>query len=238
MLDAPEPVEWKARPPLRQRLARALSVPVTAGVVVFAAAVIIAVVLVWLRPHEAGEATVVGSTEAAPTSTATPSEQSAESQTPSDGAGLVYVHVVGEVASPGVVELSGDARVEAAIAAAGGATEDAVLEGVNLARLVVDGEQILIPNAKQAQASTPGPEASGSTQPPGAPGTSDGSLVNINSADSTGLQTLPGVGPALAQRIIDWRETNGGFSAVDELTEVSGIGDKTLEGLRDLVSVS
>ncbi|MBK0418204.1 ComEA family DNA-binding protein [Leucobacter sp. CSA1] len=164
-----------------------------------------------------------------------------------DPTGEVFVHVVGEVNDPGVYELPADARVEAAIDAAGGTTPEAVLSGVNLARVVADGEQILVPDAETAAAAAAG-TAPGAA-PGGGPGASSEAeagvggaaigtgLVNLNTADAAALETLPRVGPALAQRIIDWRGANGGFASVDQLLEVSGIGVKTLEGLRDRVAV-
>lgn len=130
--------------------------------------------------------------------------------------GTVLVHVVGKVAQPGVVELSIGSRVQDAIDAAGGATKDKALESVNLARPVVDGEQIVV-----------GASADGSTS----------SKISINSASVDQLDELPGVGPAIAERIVQWRETNGPFTSIDELTEVSGIGPSILEQIRDLASM-
>ncbi len=109
------------------------------------------------------------------------------------------------------------------MAAAGGYTDTADRAHLNLARFVVDGEQIRVPVVGEAPLAAPGMTASG--------------LVNLNTADVTALETLPRVGPALAARIIDWREANGGFTTIDDLLSVSGIGTKTFDGLKDLVSV-
>ena len=137
---------------------------------------------------------------------------------------VVYVHVLGEVAGPGVYQLRDGDRVVDAIAAAGGFTSTADQEAVNLARFLSDGEQILVP--VRGAAPTAGPVAG-----------AVGGKVNINTASSAELETLPRVGPAMAERIIAWRDTNGRFSSVDDLLNVTGIGDKTFEALRELVTV-
>lgn len=147
----------------------------------------------------------------------------------------ILVHVVGEVALPGVVRVADGARVVDVIQAAGGALPSADLERINLARAVVDGEQVHVPAPGEpilpgANGSVGGSAASGS-------GGSAASLVNLNTADLAQLDTLPGVGPVLAQRILDWRAQHGRFTAVDELGEVSGIGDKLLAQLTPKVSV-
>ena len=125
--------------------------------------------------------------------------------------------------------------------AAGGATSSADLNHLNLARPVADGEQIMVPKpgesipmggAPGAGAGVPGSAGQGS-----AGGGSAGSLVDLNTADATALDTLPGVGPVIAQRIMDWRTQHGRFSAVDELGEVTGIGDKLLAQIRPKVRV-
>lgn len=199
------------------------------------AAVLVAIVMVWVRPHEptvetAAEAQTEAPHPEAPGATASQGEGARS--------GSAFVHVVGEVADPGVVELNVDARVRDAIDAAGGPTKSAALAGVNLARLVVDGEQIVVPDAAGAELGAPGASPGGGVSAPGSGSrTPDGALVNLNAADATALETLPRVGPALAQRIIDWREANGSFASVDQLLEVSGIGEKTLEGFRDRVTV-
>lgn len=136
----------------------------------------------------------------------------------------LYVHVSGAVNAPGLYVLHADARVVDAVAAAGGLAEDAEAAGVNLARPVTDGEQVIVPRVGEAPAAGP------------AGVTADG-RVNLNSADEGALDTLPGVGPAIAGRIIEWREANGRFASVDDLLSVSGIGPKMLESLRDLVTV-
>ena len=130
--------------------------------------------------------------------------------------GTVVVHVVGKVMQPGVVELPIGSRVQDAIEAVGGATKDKALESVNLARPVVDGEQIIV-----------GVPTEGATS----------STISINSASVDQLDELPGVGPAIAERIVKWREENGPFTSIDELTEVSGIGPSILEQIRDLASM-
>ena len=133
---------------------------------------------------------------------------------------MVLVHVVGAVVTPGVVEVPADSRVIDAITKAGGPTEQALLEGVNLARIVFDGEQIVVPALGQELA---GPQGSA------------GGKISLSQADSLTLQSLPRVGPATAERIIAWRTTHGPFRSVDDLLAISGIGPATLEGFRDLV---
>lgn len=156
-------------------------------------------------------------------------------------AGGVLVHVVGQVVAPGVVEVAAGSRVIDAIGAAGGLAAGADTAAVNLAREVVDGEQIYVPlpgevppgtsagTAGAGTAAVPGGGGAGAGAPPG--------LVDVNVATVDELDTLPGIGPALAERIVQWRTDNGGFSSVDQLADVSGIGPSVLGKIRDLVTV-
>ena len=142
-----------------------------------------------------------------------------------------YVHVVGGVTNPGLYRLELGARVVDAVMAAGGLAPDGSQCGINLARAIRDGEQIIVP---QAPPGTPCQVASAATG--GALSGTSGAPVSLSSATSTQLDALPGIGPALAQRIIDYREAHGGFSSVNDLTNVSGIGDKVLANIADLVT--
>jgi len=136
---------------------------------------------------------------------------------------VVYVHILGEVRVPGLYELREGDRAIDALAAAGGYTDAADRAALNLARPLVDGEQIVVPVVGAA----PAAGTTGST----------GGRVNLNTATAEELETLPRVGPATAARIIAWREANGRFSSVEDLLAVSGIGEKTLAGFADLVTV-
>ncbi|MDR6907071.1 competence protein ComEA [Agromyces sp. 3263] len=146
----------------------------------------------------------------------------------------VLVHVLGAVVRPGLVELHPGDRVVDAVAAAGGFTPDADPAGVNLARPVADGEQLVV----FAVGQVPPPSAPGGTGAASATGggPADG-LVHLNTADVAALDTLPRIGPALAQRIIDWRAANGPFTSVDQLLDVAGIGDAVFSGLADKVAL-
>jgi len=157
----------------------------------------------------------------------------------------VYVHVVGAVRRPGMYELLDGARVADAVAAAGGLMANAAQAGVNLARVVADGEQIAIPTADEvargvvtgAPSGAPGGGVGGAA-PSGSTGAVGGSTqVNINTADATALDTLPGVGPSTAAKIVADREANGPFSSADDLGRVAGIGPKKLEELKPRVCV-
>jgi competence protein ComEA len=139
---------------------------------------------------------------------------------------LLYVYVSGAVRSPGLYVLDDGARVVDVIAAAGGFTPDADERAVNLARPVNDGEQLDIPLQGEAPPSAPG-----------SAGSSGDGRIDLNTADTTQLETLPRIGPAMAARIVEWREANGRFTSVEDLLAVPGIGDKLLEALRDLVTV-
>lgn len=145
----------------------------------------------------------------------------------------VCVHVSGCVARPGVVYLQEGDRVADAVEAAGGMTGDADAGSVNLARVVADGEQVAIASkadAERAAAAPFGASASGA-------GAAQGGKVNLNTADAAQLQTISGIGPSKAQKIVEHRESSGPFKSVDDLTQVSGIGEKTLESIRDQVCV-
>ncbi len=154
------------------------------------------------------------------------------------GGGELVVHVVGQVKRPGVVVLAVGARVRDAVAKAGGARSGADLGALNLARPLVDGEQLRVPRPGEAPA--PADAAAGGS---GADGSRSGSAggpggaVNLNTANQAVLEELPGVGPVLAQRIIDWRSEHGRFTSVDELAEVSGIGEKMFAQLQGKVTV-
>lgn len=158
-------------------------------------------------------------------------------------AGRIVVHVVGAVVSPGVVVLADGARVADAIAAAGGAASDADTEQLNLARVLGDGEQVRVPHAgEQLVAPDPGPSPPGGASGGGAAGASGGStpgggVVNINTAGAAELESLPGIGPALAARIVEYRDGHGPFASVDDLTDVPGIGPAKLEALRSQATV-
>jgi competence protein ComEA len=142
----------------------------------------------------------------------------------------VVVDVVGAVRQPGLYRLSDGSRIADAIARAGGATRKAALAQVNLAAPLADGEQVVVPRRGTTLAAS-APSGSGSITGGGAPV----APVQLSTATLEQLDTLPGVGPSTAQKILDYRTKHGAFSSVDELDAVPGIGPKRLEQLRDLV---
>ncbi|MEU4385156.1 helix-hairpin-helix domain-containing protein [Promicromonospora sp. NPDC023805] len=159
--------------------------------------------------------------------------------------GGLLVHVVGEVAEPGLVTVPDGARVADALEAAGGTTRKADLTAVNLARAVVDGEQLYVPRPGEQPPGAAAPGAGGPAPGAGGPGTggpgagdgATGATVDINTADAAALETLPGIGPSIAQAIVEWRTANGQFASVDELEDVPGIGPATLAEIRDSARV-
>lgn len=172
-------------------------------------------------------------------------DKSSSSGDPPEAAeAVVVVHVVGEVEEPQVVELAEGSRIADAVEAAGGLTEQAAIEGINLAALLTDGALIQVPSEEQWQQQL----EAGQGQPSGGDATdhpagadngdsSEGSTpVNINTADAEELQQLAGIGPALAQRVISYREEHGDFGSAEELAAVSGIGPAVLESIVDEVT--
>lgn len=190
----------------------------------------------------AGRASVAPATSGGGAQAQAPSGNAVSPTTSASSPGVLHIHVVGAVRSSGVVTVPAGSRVADAVQAAGG-LKGADAAGINLARALSDGEQVYVPKPGESPRA-PAPGASNSAAAPGAassggaPATSSGGAqVDLNTADAATLDTLPGVGPVLAQRIIDWRTEHGKFTSVDELGEVSGIGDKALERLRPKVAV-
>ena len=179
----------------------------------------------WLmRPEASAQALAVEPVTPTATSAATTAATTAEP--PPE----VVVDVVGAVATPGLYRLDDGSRIADAIALAGGATRKANLSAVNLAAPLLDGTQIVVPRKGDQ---VPAPSAAGAAVPgsAGAPG----APIHLNSASLEELETIPGVGPVTAQRIVEFREQNGPFRSVEELDAVSGIGPKRLEQMRELV---
>lgn len=152
------------------------------------------------------------------------------------------VHVVGEVANPGLYEVDAGSRVQAAIDAAGGFTNEANQGSVNLAREIVDGEQIVVASKSASASGAAGAGSAGSVGAASSGSSSSasnasGGLVNINTADVAGLSSLSGIGEATAKKIIADREKNGPFKTTKDITRVSGIGDKKYEAIKDSITV-
>lgn len=156
----------------------------------------------------------------------------------------IVVHVIGAVHEPGVVSLAPGSRVQDAVEAAGGLRDEADLTRLNLARPAVDGERLWVP----VPGEEPPPELPAPPEPVAVPGSGSAdaigrasdthqTVVDLNTADQAELETLPGVGPVTAERILAWRAEHGTFATVEELMEVSGIGERTLEQLRPHVGL-
>lgn len=182
-----------------------------------AGAVVVAAVLIGLTlgkpasPRSDGVATPVQKIESVPSS-----------RTETD---RITVHVSGEVVVAGLVQVDRDDRIADAIAAAGGVTASADLERINLAAQVSDGQQIIVPSVDGIRAAN----GDGSAE-------ADGRL-HLNSADAAALESLPGVGPVLAEKIVSYRDRFGAFETVEDLLGVSGIGEQKLAGFRDALIV-
>ncbi len=160
-----------------------------------------------------------------------PRPDALQSAAPAPTAAPVFAHVEGAVAEPGLYRLSAGSRVVDAVAAAGGLTEQADRDALNLARPVKDGEQLHVPVVGEVPDAAPGsdPDAGGSALA--------ADRINLNTATAADLEALPRIGPAIANQIVSWRETNGSFTSVEDLLAVPGIGEKLLASLRDLVTV-
>ena len=220
---------------------------------VAAVAAVVAAVGVWRdrpepRPIETAVVTAASVPPAAPVSEAAASPAAAVGDAGTSGVAPspgpagppeteILVSVTGLVANPGVVRLNPDARVADAIAAAGGTQPGADLTGMNLAAKLADGDSVVVTDtgAGDSTGGTGSVGAGGSTG--GADATPAGGLVNLNTADEAALDTLPGVGPVMAQNILAWRETNGKFSSIEQLQEISGIGPSRYAQLAPLVTV-
>jgi competence protein ComEA len=195
-----------------------------AGIVgVLVLGLLLGVLLIWRgRPASEPIPPVQRSSPSVSAATASPAASSTSAST-------LVVHVAGAVRRPGLVQLRAGARVADAVAAAGGPARNAELASVNLARPVVDGEQLVV-LARGKGPAVAAPPAVGGAAVSDAP-------IDLNSATLEQLDTLPGVGPVLAQRILDWRTEHGRFGSTDELREVSGIGEATFADIKPLVRV-
>lgn len=152
----------------------------------------------------------------------------------------IAVHVIGAVPRPGLYEFAEGARVQDAIDAAGGLLASANVGSINLAALLEDGQQLNIPYKVGEEPTETSDDNSlvlpGATEEPSSQGTEE--LININTASLEELDSLPGIGPTIAQRIIDYREENGPFQTIEDLMNVSGIGPSTFDQIKDLITAS
>ncbi|MEO7260956.1 MAG: helix-hairpin-helix domain-containing protein [Jatrophihabitantaceae bacterium] len=229
-------------------LSRARCNPGRRGVLAMAAVTALTVLVAggWVlaarpQPMLAAESAPVGSSAGPSPSPLTPGGSLKSSRagptgsaTPAAGSALVVVDVAGKVRKPGVYRLPAGSRVDDAVRVAGGLLSGVDPVTVNLARKLVDGEQVLIGLAAAGGGGSAAPAGPGAGTPAAA---GDTGPLDLNSATLTQLDGLPGVGPVLAQHILDWRAEHGRFDSVDQLDGVSGIGDSKFADLKPLVAV-
>jgi competence protein ComEA len=207
---------------------RRIDATVLPAVLLVTGGALVGALVLWLLAWPRGEALPVTTPVVLPaTSASTSATDGAVAPSATASPGAVVVDVAGEVRKPGVLELPAGSRVVDALDAAGGALPRADTTPLNLARVLLDGEQVVVPTRGRL----PGAAAPGVTAP------ASPAVIDLNAATIEQLDTLPGIGPVLAQRIVDWRTSNGGFSSADQLREVSGIGDATFADLEPLVRV-
>jgi competence protein ComEA len=143
----------------------------------------------------------------------------------------IYVHISGEVKNPGVVKLKNGARLYEAVEKAGGITEEGNYDSVNLASVVADQQKVKIGNINDKKGDENFLDDGNVT-------IQSNNMININAANKSELETLPGIGAAIAQKILEYREENNGFKTIDEIKNVNRIGDKTFEMIKNLISVN
>lgn len=239
------PEEWRSR---LRALARRAGLERVPESVVLAAIALCGVLIAWGAwawwPRQSSADMLAAGRSARPQSVAASSGPASNEGTAGQAGtptSQVWVHVVGAVRRPGVYQLPAGARLVAALDAAGGLLGNAAPQAVNLARQVEDGEQIVVPTKDEFEKG--GASSSGSGVPGsvgvagGQTGASAPGPVDINSADAALLDTLPGIGPSTAAKIVADREANGPFASVEDLGRVTGIGPKKLDALKDLVRV-
>jgi competence protein ComEA len=205
----------------------------------YAACIVLVVLLGWRVLRSDGGASTAPVQRQGPATTTGGSDAPSVSVAPARD-GSAVVHVVGAVRRPGVYRLRLGQRVEDAIRRAGGASAATDLQAINLAAKVADGQQVVVPRRAAAGASgaaAGGGGPAGAVAGGGAAGAAPSAPINLNSATAEQLDTLDGVGPATVQKILEYRTQHGGFSSVDDLAQVSGIGPKKLEALKAQVTV-
>ncbi|MFB7505069.1 helix-hairpin-helix domain-containing protein [Streptomyces broussonetiae] len=236
----PGALGWRDRvaPALRERMPVWLQTRcgverrgVVALAVVLVVAAVFAVQHFWAGRTESVRAPQVVRAEAPYVKRSEDAKAGAGGRTPAAPGGEIVVDVSGKVRNPGLRRLPAGSRVADALRAAGGVRPGVSTEGLNQARFLADGEQVLVGTPVGAVA-PPGPPGEAAA---GAAGTAPAAPVSLNTATVDQLDSLPGVGPVLARHIIDYRTQHGGFRSVDELREVNGIGDRRFTDLRDLV---
>ena len=201
----------------------------TLRMIAMIAVIFLSVLFFWIRGS--GETVEIDAPSQEQASEQT-SEQVSDDGSSPDGtisdqkAEIAYVDICGEVKLPGVYKVDTETRVFQVIELAGGLTDSADYTGLNRAEKVFDGQKIIVPRIGDASISV---QQGGISQ--------DDGKVNINTADSSQLQTIPGIGPSKASRIIDYRETVGKFNSIEEIMNVSGIGEATFQSIKDYITV-
>jgi competence protein ComEA len=213
------------------------------GVVLLIGVALVAGVI-WYRVGMGGASAGESNGAPAPVTTSPPATTRDDATSTSDSGNTaskgepvtIAVHVAGAVNHPGVVELHAGARVIDAVEAVGGALADGDLDRLNLAAKVSDGQRVYVAKVGQADPGAPADGSGGGTGEPSGSGTASGK-VNLNTATQAQLEELPGIGPTYAQAIIAERQRRGGFTSVNDLRSVRGIGDKRFAELAPLVTV-
>lgn len=166
--------------------------------------------------------------------------QDAPQETGQAGSSAIYVDICGEIRQPGVYQITEGTRLFEVIRQAGGLTENADINVINQAETVCDGQKIRILSYQEtaAKASVSISDSSSTGSSYDSPAADTEGKINLNTADAAALQTIPGIGPSKAQRILEYRDTSGPFQKIDDIKNVSGIGNKTFESIRDYLAVS